>query len=209
MTVLTDLSTAPTSPAAPTFLARAPFGDPGALGLAAFALTTFMLSLANSHLIAGAEAAVIGLALFYGGIAQILAGMWEFANNNVFGGTAFVSYGAFWLSFWWLLTHPEELKAAGAIGIGAYLLAWTIFTAFMTIASFATNGATVAVFVVLTVTFAALAVGEFTGIAAIGQLGGWLGLITAGLAWYASAASVINATWKRVVLPVFPTRIGN
>ena len=206
MTVLTDHSTA-TVP--PTVLARAPFGDPGALGLAAFALTTFMLSVANAHIISGAEAAVVGLALFYGGIAQVIAGIWEFANNNAFGGTAFVSYGAFWLSFWWLLTHPEALKAAGPAGIGAYLLVWTIFTAYMTIASLATNGAIAAVFIALTITFLTLAIGAFTGTAAISQLGGWLGLATALLAWYASGASVINATWKRPVLPVFPSRIGN
>ena len=102
--------------------------DPAALGLAGFAMTTFVLSLANTGLIAGAGAAVLGLALFYGGIAQLLAGMWEFVKGNTFGAVAFSSYGAFWLSFWFLLTTGGD-KAAGSAGVGAYLLAWTIFTA--------------------------------------------------------------------------------
>ena len=178
--------------------------DPAALGLGAFALTTFLLSLANSGLLPGAGAAVLGIALFYGGIAQVAAGLWEFAKGNTFGATAFVSYGAFWLSFWWLETNPAVAKEAGAAGVGAFLLAWTIFTLFMTVAAIKTNGALLAVFVVLTLTFAALSIGEFSGQVGVTRLAGWLGLLTAVLAWYSAAAVVINATWKRAVLPVWP-----
>lgn len=178
------------------------FADPGALGLAAFALTTFMLSLANSGLLPAAGAAVLGVALFYGGIAQILAGMWEFANKNTFGALAFTSYGAFWLSFWWLLTNPAVAKEAGAFGVGAFLLAWTIFTAFMTIAAVKTNRVVLTVFCALTVTFLALTLGAYLGSSGLTQLGGWLGLLTAFAAWYGAAAIVINSTWKRTVLPV-------
>lgn len=186
--------------------ARPVIADPGPLGLGAFALTTFVLSLANSGLVSGAAAAVLGLAFFYGGIAQVAAGMWEFVKGNTFGATAFTSYGAFWLSFWWLVTHPEIEAAAGAAGVGSFLLAWTIFTAYMTVAAIKTNGVILSVFVALTITFVALTVGAFTDNAAIHQLGGWLGLVTAALAWYGSFAVVLNDTWKRHVLPVWPSR---
>jgi hypothetical protein len=175
--------------------------DPAALGLAGFAMTTFVLSLANSGIIAGAGAAVLGLALFYGGIAQLLAGMWEFVKGNTFGAVAFSSYGAFWLSFWFLLTTGGD-KAAGAAGVGAYLLAWTIFTAFMTIGAVKSSRVVLLVFIALTLTFLFLTIHAFSGVAAMGQIGGYLGLVTAVLAWYGAAASVINSTWKRTVLPV-------
>ncbi|KFF58802.1 hypothetical protein JF66_15840 [Cryobacterium sp. MLB-32] len=181
---------------------RPAIADPAALGLGAFALTTFVLSLANSGIIPTAGAAVVGLALFYGGIAQFAAGMWEFIKGNTFGATAFTSYGAFWLAFWWLLTNPETEAAAGAAGIGAFLLAWTIFTAFMTVAALKTNVMLVALFAAATLTFLALTVGAFSGITGIHQLGGWIGLVTAGIAWYGSFAIVTNTTWKRTALPV-------
>jgi succinate-acetate transporter protein len=176
--------------------------DPAALGLAGFAMTTFVLSLANAGFIAGAGASVLGLALFYGGIAQLLAGMWEFVKGNTFGAVAFSSYGAFWLAFWWLLTNPEAAKAAGAAGVGAFLLAWTIFTAYMTIGAIKSSTVVLLVFVVLTVTFLFLTIGAFSGSELANHVGGYLGLVTAVLAWYGSAASVINSTWKRTVLPV-------
>lgn len=186
----------------PGVLSRLPIADPAALGLSGFALTTFVLSLANSGLIAGAGAAFLGLALFYGGIAQLAAGMWEFVKGNVFGATAFTSYAAFWLAFWWLETNPEVAKAAGSAGIGSFLLAWTIFTLYMTVAAMRTNRVLLVVFVTLSLTFIALTIGEFAGVVAISRLGGWLGLLTALFAWYGSAATVVNSTWKRTVLPV-------
>src|SRR4051794_39980610 len=176
--------------------------DPAALGLAGFAMTTFVLSLANAGWIAGAGSAVLGLALFYGGIAQLLAGMWEFVKGNTFGAVAFSSYGAFWLAFWWLLTNPEAAKAAGSAGVGAFLLAWTIFTAFMTIGAVKSSRVVLLVFIALTLTFLLLTIGEFASSQVASHIGGYLGLITALLAWYGAAASVINSTWKRTVLPV-------
>jgi succinate-acetate transporter protein len=205
MSTITDKSGLARDPLdRPVAAERPVIADPAALGLGAFALTTFLLSLANSGLLPGAGAAVLGIALFYGGIAQVAAGLWEFAKGNTFGATAFVSYGAFWLSFWWLETNPAVAKEAGAAGVGAFLLAWTIFTLFMTVAAVKTNGALLAVFIVLTLTFAALTIGEFSGQVGITRLGGWLGLLTAALAWYSAFAVVINATWKRAVLPVWP-----
>ncbi|HEY0259546.1 MAG TPA: acetate uptake transporter [Lacisediminihabitans sp.] len=178
--------------------------DPGALGLAAFALTTFVLSVANAGFI-GSASAVLGLALFYGGIVQLLAGVWEFANKNTFGATAFCSFGAFWLSFWYLESTGTG-SAAGASGVGVYLLAWAIFTLYMTVAAIRTTGSTLSVFAALTLTFFALAIGTMTGSATIIHIGGWLGLITAVLAWYGSFAVVFNSTAGHAVLPVWPSK---
>jgi hypothetical protein len=184
--------------------------DPGPLGLAAFALTTFMLSAVNSGVIdAKVEPAVFGVALFYGGIVQVFAGMWEFVKGNTFGALAFSSYGAFWLSFWWLVTHLDAFAKDAPVGkaVGLFLLAWTIFTLYMTVAASKTSGALFGVFVLLSLTFIALTIGKFaTGSSATTwtHLGGWLGLVTAAGAWYVSFAGVLSNTWKRPVLPTFP-----
>jgi uncharacterized protein len=181
--------------------------DPAALGLGAFALTTFVLSVVNAGLVPSTvEPVVFGLALGYGGLAQLLAGMWEFAKGNTFGATAFSSYGAFWISFWWLTGHTD-LSAAGtdaAKGVGLYLLAWGIFTLYMTVAAVRTNMAVLVVFVLLTITFFLLAIGEFAGSEGWHKLGGWIGILTAIAAWYASFATVANFTFKRTLMPVGP-----
>ncbi|MEY9853728.1 succinate-acetate transporter protein [Leifsonia sp. EB41] len=192
----------PTTPA--TNPARAGVADPGPLGLAAFALTTMLLSLANAGLVGEAGATAVAMALFYGGLTQFAAGLWEFARGNTFGATAFTSYGAFWLAFWWLRTAPGLAEDAGSVGVGFFLLAWTIFTALMTVAAAKTNGATLTVFVLLTLTFVALSIGDLAGAPGATQTGGWLGLATAAVALYTSWAGVTNATWKRDVLPVWP-----
>src|SRR6195952_2466890 len=116
--------------------------DPGPLGLAAFALTTFVLSMFNSGLQSEKGIPVVlGLALAYGGLAQLLAGMWEFRTGNTFGATAFTSFGAFWLSFWVLVEFlAKDIPAADAgHAIGLYLIAWGIFTTYMFVASLRTT----------------------------------------------------------------------
>jgi succinate-acetate transporter protein len=184
--------------------------DPGPLGLAAFAMTTFVLSVFNTRLLSvSLEGVVLPLALFYGGAGQVLAGMWEFRKGNTFGAAAFTSFGAFWLSFYWYVhSVAGTLPAASAHkATGIFLLAWAIFTLYMTVAAMRTSGAVLGVFVALTITFIFLCIGAFatgqTGIN-ITKVGGWFGFITAALAWYASFAGVTNATWGRVVLPTFP-----
>ena len=181
--------------------------DPAPLGLAAFALTTFVLSSVNAGLLPKTvEGVVFGLALFYGGIVQVFAGLWEFAKGNTFGATAFCSYGGFWLSFWYLVVHVD-LSGAGAdakTGVGVFLLGWTIFTVYMTVAAFRTTSALFGVFVLLSLTFLCLAAADLGAGAGLGTIGGWLGLLTALGAWYCAFAAVVNATWKRVVLPVGP-----
>ena len=181
--------------------------DPAPLGLAAFALTTFMLSLFNAGLLSGdGEPVVYSLALFYGGLAQFAAGMWEFKNKNTFGATAFTSYGGFWLAFWGLqqfyASKIPEAQAGAAVGW--FLIAWGIFTAYMFIGSLRVSGAVSVVFALLTATFFLLGIGEATGASAIATIGGYVGIATAIAAWYASAAGVINANFERTVLPVGP-----
>ena len=181
--------------------------DPGPLGLAAFAMTTFFLSTVNAGLVpASVSGGVLALAFFYGGIAQVLAGMWEFVKGNTFGATAFASYGAFWLAVWYLLDRGvlAGMGADEGKGFGLFLLGWTIFTFYMFICSINTSGVLIAVFGALTLTFLCLTIGAFGAHTGITKLGGWLGLITAVLAWYGSMAGVLNSTAKRVVLPTFP-----
>ena len=180
--------------------------DPAPLGLAAFALTTFILSFVNAGIV-DAEPVVFGLALAYGGGAQLLAGMWEFTKGNTFGATAFSSYGAFWIAFWYLTGHTDLSGVAeGDLGngIGLFLLAWGIFTLYMTVAALRVSGAVLLVFVLLTLTFFALSFGEFGGSSGWTHLGGWLGILTAIAAWYASFAGVVNFTFKRAVMPTLP-----
>lgn len=175
--------------------------DPGPLGLACFALTTFVLSVKNAALVPGeALSMIIACALFYGGTAQILAGMWEFKKNNVFGATAFTSYGAFWVSWGffeigallkWFVVPPQAALL--------FLIAWTIFTFYMWIGSFGTNKALVIVFTLLLFTFILLDIGNHV-------LAGYVGIVTALAAWYTSAAGIYNTVFGRVVLPVGPCK---
>ncbi|HEX3316550.1 MAG TPA: acetate uptake transporter [Solirubrobacteraceae bacterium] len=205
------MGTGVTREADPTASATIQFpkvADPGPLGLAAFALTTFVLSFFNAQLApASGEPIVFGIAFAYGGIAQILAGMWEFRTGNTFGAVAFTSYGAFWLSFFAFALWFEKLlpaKDAGVAGhaVGLYLIAWGIFTAYMFIASLRTTGAIALVFLLLAVTFFVLGFGNRAGDMDTIKIGGYIGLATAVAAWYASFAAVLNSTFGRTLLPV-------
>src|ERR1700730_14710273 len=134
--------------------------DPGPLVLTAFATTTFVLSVFNANLVdPKGTAVVMGLALAYGGVAQLLAGMWEFRTGNTFGAVAFSSFGGFWISFFVLL---KLMPAAGTTGtaVAVYLYAWAIFTTYMFVASLRTTGAVALVFALLAITFFLLAIGN-------------------------------------------------
>jgi succinate-acetate transporter protein len=183
--------------------------DPGPLGLAAFAMTTFVLSMFNADLVSrSGESVTLGLALAYGGIAQVLAGMWEFRTGNTFGAVAFTSYGAFWISFWaFVQFYASGIPAADAgHAVGLYLIAWGIFTSYMFIASLRTTGAIALVFILLAVTYFLLGIGNANGSDSLIKAGGWVGLATAIAAWYASFAAVTNATFGRIVLPLIPLK---
>ena len=192
---------------APPTAASMTIADPAPLGLAAFALTTFVLSFFNAGLVSDTGVPVVlGLALAYGGLAQVLAGMWEFRNGNTFGATAFTSYGAFWLSFWALNQFFIGKVPANELGsaVGLYLIAWGIFTAYMWVASFRTTAAVNLVLLLLTITYIVLGIGESGGHTTIVHVAGWLGIATAIAAWYASFAGVANATFGRTIMPVHP-----
>src|SRR6266496_601636 len=196
----------PTRAVAPlTDVTASSIADPAPLGLAGFALTTFVLSMFNAGLVGKpGEPVVLGLALAYGGAAQLLAGMWEFRKGNTFGATAFSSFGAFWLSYWAYMTFfAKQVPAANAgSAVGLFLIAWGIFTAYMWIASFRTTAAINLVFLLLAITFILLGIGEARGSTGIVKLGGWFGLATAVAAWYASFAGVTNFTFGREIVPV-------
>jgi succinate-acetate transporter protein len=181
-----------------------PIADPAPLGLAAFALTTFLLSAQNAQLTDGLDA-WLGFALAYGGAIQLLAGMWEFRNRNVFGSTAFSTYGGFWigLGLWFLLVEPHAGGSSGALSdLGWILLAFSIFNTYMLLWSTAVNPAVFMVFLTLEATEVILWIGFFTANTTTIKIGGWVGIATAATAWYASAAGVINGMAGRSVVPV-------
>ena len=185
--------------------------DPAPLGLAAFALTTFLLSAKNADWMTHATGnAWLGYALAYGGIAQLLAGMWEFRNRNVFGATAFGTYGSFWIGlFLWVrfvvdpavaAAKPATLAATVTAlnhDLGWILLVFAIFNTYMLILSAQVNMAVFGVFLTLEITEIILCIGNFNAGAALNptttiKIGGYVGLLTALVAWYASAAGVSN-----------------
>ena len=197
-----------------TLVEATPVADPAPLGLAGFALTTFLLSGHNATFIP--DLIWVGPALFYGGAAQLLAGMWEFRNRNVFGATAFSTYGAFWLSLGIFVTFlvlsknwsgalsagPHDLTNA----LGWFVLAFAIFNLYMLLWSTRVSVAVFTVFLTLQITEILLVIGYFEqshGHANNGwtHWGGWIGILTAAAAWYTSAAGVVNgmAAPKRIV----------
>jgi succinate-acetate transporter protein len=193
---------------APAPVAQAVTGiaDPAPLGLAAFALTTFLLSAVNAGWAKNSTGSDwLGYAFAYGGLGQLLAGMWEFRNRNVFGATAFSTYGGFWigLGLWAVLVAPHALSASAAgHDLGWILLSFAIFNTYMLIFSTQVNTAIFAVFLTLELTEIFLFIGNFAGNTNIVKIGGYIGIITALCAWYTSAAGVINGMKGTIVLPV-------
>jgi uncharacterized protein len=214
-------------PSATTPAPSSGIADPAPLGLAAFALTTFLLSAKNANWMTHATGgAFLGYAFAYGGLAQLLAGMWEFRNRNVFGATAFSSYGAFWigLGVWYeRVALPTITGAKGVAGLAAavtavnhdvgwILLAFFIFNTYMLVMSTQISMAVFGVFLTLGLTEIILAIGNFNlGSAAtsgVVQLGGYVGLVTALVAWYTSMAGVANGMGRRIKLPVGKPLVG-
>jgi succinate-acetate transporter protein len=195
--------------------------DPAPLGLAAFALTTFLLSASNANWMSHATgAAFLGYAFAYGGLIQLLAGMWEFRNRNVFGATAFSSYGGFWigLALWVRLVKIPALAAARPAtlaatvtalnhDVGWILLAFFIFNTYMLVMATQLNWAVFGVFLTLGATEIVLAIGQFNAGSAVLptgtiKVGGYIGLVTAVVAWYTSMAGVAGGMGGRLRLPV-------
>jgi succinate-acetate transporter protein len=183
--------------------------DPGPLGLGAFALTTFVLSMHNAF--GGGRTpllAFFGFAIFYGGVAQFAAGMWEFRNRNVFGATAFGTYGGFWMglaAFITLVVFGKVATGDIAPSLAWILFSFAVFNTYMMLWAARINMAVFLVFLTLEATEILLFIGNLAGNAAgsgVVQIGGLVGILTAAVAWYASAAGVVNSMSETPVLPV-------
>lgn len=181
--------------------------NPAPLGLSGFGLTTLVLSFVNANIVGGGPASfpiVLGMALAFGGTAQLLAGMWEFRTGNTFGAVAFSSYGAFWISFFFLVSFnvaqlpPKEIDAA----LGLYLWMWGIFTGMLLLCSFASPRALSLLLLLLTITYILLGIGNSGADSSMVHAGGYVGIATGAVALYIACADIMQAVYKRTVLPV-------
>lgn len=186
-----------------TQLSAKPF-NVGPLGLAAFAMTTTILSCFNAGILPkDAMGVVIPLAFVYGGIMQVITGWWEARLGSTFGFIAFSSYGAFWLYFGMAnILATMKLITVNAIAAGIVLLLWGFLTFYLWISSLRLNKTTMLIFLFLTITFIVLGIGDIIGSMAVSQIGGVLGFITAAFAWYGSLATVINDTYGEKKVPL-------
>jgi succinate-acetate transporter protein len=185
--------------------AASALANPAPLGLMGFGMTTVLLNLLNSGLIASSSLGMIlAMGIFYGGIAQIIAGVMEYRKGNTFGTTAFTSYGLFWVSLVAILLFPK-LGWAGApdgTSMAAYLAMWGLFTAYMFVGTLNKNGAIQFVFGSLAVLFFLLAIGDFTGIAMVKTLAGLEGIVCGFSAIYLAAAEELNEAHGKKILPI-------
>lgn len=181
--------------------------NPAPLGLLGFGLTTVLLNLHNAGFFA-LDSMILAMGIFYGGIAQIIAGIMEWKKNNTFGTTAFTSYGLFWLSLAGLLILPQIglAKAADPTAMGYYLFLWGIFTAVMFVATLRLNGILQFVFASLALLFFLLAIGDWTGSAVIKTIAGYEGVICGASAIYAGFAQVLNEVYGKTLLPIWPVK---
>ena len=173
--------------------------NPIPLGLSAFALTAFVASIANAGLFFNAT--MIGLAIFYGGLIQILAGVLALRTRNAFGATAFCTYGAFWLVFYVAIWQHLILSDAA---VGYFLLVWTLLTVPVFIVALKTDMAFIVVSVVAFLTFLVLAIGALGGGSTFTVIGGWLGILLAIVAWYTALAGILNSGEGAFRLPIWP-----
>jgi hypothetical protein len=226
LSVSEDRTVQPSAPAIPL----SGIADPAPLGLAAFALTTFLLSARNAGWMTSTTGnAFLTFALAYGGLAQLLAAMWEFRNRNVIGTTGFGTFGAFWIGlalYVLLVVNPAVAAAAKAPltlpatvtainhDLAWILLGFAIFTVYATVLITQTNTALFATFLLLLITLIVLAIGFFNAKAALPlaptttiKIGGYLGVITAAVAWYTSAAGMAAGIGGKIRLPVGPALV--
>jgi len=182
-----------------------PLANPAALGLGGFALSTFVLNLVNAEIVSAASLGIVmPVAFFYGGLAQFLAGMWEVRRGDTFGATCFSSFGAFWMGlaafFFLRLAGVAGFVEVPPAGVAIILGAWGLFTAYAMVASLKLPRAVTWVFITLTILFGLLTAGQFNPL--VHRIAGYEGLVCALIAWYASAAILINSTHGRTVLPL-------
>ena len=183
------------------------YANPAPLGLLCFAMTTILLSTHNAGLIA-LDAAIVAMAVFYGGAAQIIAGIFEWRKNNTFASTAFISYGSFWLTIAGIIVFPKLGLADKPSGttMAAFLGLWGLISFILFIGTLRLNRALQVVFFLLTVAFALLALGDLTGIPLLTKIGGWEGILLGFAAMYTGLAQVLNEVYGRVVWPLGPVQ---
>jgi len=177
--------------------------NPAPLGLCAFGMTTVLLNIHNAGFFE-MNSMILAMGVFYGGLAQVIAGIIESKKDNTFGLTAFTSYGFFWLSLVALILFPKLgwATAASEQAMGAYLAVWGLFTFLLFFGTLKLNRALQFVFASLTILFALLAIGDFTGNADIKTFAGYEGIICGASAIYTGIANLLNEVYKKVVLPV-------
>ena len=183
-----------------------PLANPAPLGLMGFGITTVLLNLSNAGYF-GVDSIILAMGLFYGGIAQIIAGAMEFRKGNTFGMTAFLSYGLFWESFAFLLMLPHIGLGAfepSSASLQAYLVMWGVFTLLMFVGTLRLNGALMIVFGTLFILFFLLAAGVTNS--SITTYAGYEGILCGLSAMYAAIAQLLNEVYGKVVLPLFPRR---
>ena len=193
-------------PAAAPAVPASGWGNSAPLGLAAFAVTTFMLSMINAKLMpAGITPVVFGVALMFGGLAQLIAGVIQFRTGNTFTGVLFSTFGAFWLSLYAIAEFFLKDVPVPQVGhaLGLFLYAFGIFAAWLWLASFRTNVVVVVAIGILTAALFVLGAGNYTGNGLTVEIGGYMGLVVAFIAAYLSCAELCEASYKRSVLPLW------
>jgi Predicted membrane protein len=180
-------------------------GNPAPLGLLCFALTTILLSMHNAGLF-GLDAMILAMAVFYGGISQIIAGIFEWKKNNTFATTAFISYGFFWLTLAGIITFPKLglAEKPSEVAMAAYLGIWGLMSFVMFIGTFRLNKALQVTFFLLVVAFALLSIGDLIGSKTLKTLAGFEGIVLGFAAFYTGLAQVLNELYGRVVWPLGP-----
>jgi uncharacterized protein len=181
--------------------------NPAPLGLLGFGMTTVLLNLHNAGYF-GLGSMILAMGIFYGGVAQVIAGIMEWRKNNTFGMTAFTSYGLFWLTLVWLVVAPDNWKAGKTedVAFAAYLAMWGVFTAVMFVGTLRLNRALQVVFGSLTILFFLLAIGKHTGNASVTRVAGYEGIFCGASAIYTGLAQVLNEVYGKVVLPLGPVK---
>ncbi len=182
-------------------------GNPAPIGLMGFGMTTVLLNLHNAGFF-GMSSMILAMGIFYGGLAQIIAGIMEWKKGNTFATTAFCSYGFFWLTLVWLIVAPKLgwADATAKEGMAAYLFMWGLFTFVMFIGTLKLNRALQVVFLSLTILFVMLGIKDLNGSAELGTAAGYEGIFCGFSAIYAGLAQVLNECYGRIVLPLGPVK---
>jgi len=184
------------------------FSNPAPLGLTAFGMTTVLLNFHNAGFY-GLDSMILAMGLFYGGIAQVIAGILEFRKGNTFGTTAFCSYGLFWVSLVFLLLFPAlgwGMKSSSG-SMAAYLFMWGLFTGLMFLGTLRMNRGLQVIFFSLTILFWILSLGDITGNVIITRIAGYEGIFCGLSAIYVAMAEVLNEVYGRIILPIGPVAV--